>query len=68
MTATNKEIIEQAYGSFAVGDIPAALSAFTDDIRWVEPDGYPIAVTYVGPRPCSKASSCVSERSATTSR
>ena len=50
MTATNKEIIEQAYASFAAGDVPAALAAFADDIRWVEPDGYPIAGTYVGPQ------------------
>jgi ketosteroid isomerase-like protein len=50
MTATNKQIIEQAYASFAAGDVPAALAAFADDIRWVEPDGYPIAGTYVGPQ------------------
>jgi hypothetical protein len=50
MTVTNKEIIEQAYASFAAGDVPAALGAFADDIRWVEPDGYPIAGTYVGPQ------------------
>ena len=48
--ATNKEIIRDAYASFAKGDIPAALSAFADDILWVEPDGYPIAGTYVGPQ------------------
>lgn len=50
MTVTNKEIIEQAYASFAAGDVPAALAAFADDIRWVEPDGYPIGGTYVGPQ------------------
>ena len=50
MTTTNKDIIEQAYASFAVGDVPAALAAFADDIRWVEPDGYPIGGTYVGPQ------------------
>jgi ketosteroid isomerase-like protein len=50
MTATNKEIIEQAYASFAAGDIPAALAAFADDIQWTEPDGYPIAGTFVGPQ------------------
>ena len=50
MTATNKEIITQAYASFAAGDVPAALAAFADDIRWVEPEGYPIAGTYVGPQ------------------
>ena len=50
MTATNKEIIEQAYASFAAGDVPAALAAFADDIQWTEPDGYPIAGTFVGPQ------------------
>ena len=48
MTTTNKDIIEQAYASFAAGDVPAALAAFADDIEWTEPDGYPIAGTYVG--------------------
>jgi uncharacterized protein len=46
--ATNREIIEGAYASFAQGDVPAALGAFADDIRWTEPDGYPLAGTYVG--------------------
>jgi len=62
MTATNKEIIEQAYGSFAAGDVPAALAAFADDIRWVEPDGYPIAGTYVGPQAVlESARACLAE-------
>ncbi len=46
--ATNREMIERAYASFAQGDVPAALSAFADDIQWTEPDGYPLAGTYVG--------------------
>jgi uncharacterized protein len=46
--ATNKEIIERAYASFAQGDVPAALAAFADDIHWVEPDGHPLGGTYVG--------------------
>ena len=48
--ATNKEIIETAYGSFAQGDVQAALGAMSDDIRWVEADGFPLAGTYVGPQ------------------
>lgn len=48
--ATNKEIIENAYASFARGDVPAALGAMADDIRWTEADGFPIAGTYVGPQ------------------
>jgi ketosteroid isomerase-like protein len=50
MTVTNKEIIEQAYANFAAGDVPAALAAFADDIRWVEADGFPLGGTYVGPQ------------------
>ena len=50
MTTTNRDIIEQAYASFAAGDVPAALAAFADDIEWTEPDGYPIAGTFVGPQ------------------
>ena len=46
--ATNREIIEGAYANFAQGDVPAALGAFADDIQWTEPDGYPLAGTYVG--------------------
>ena len=30
--ATNKEIIENAYASFATGDVPAAIGAMADDI------------------------------------
>jgi len=47
---TNKEIIESAYASFAKGDVPAALGAMADDIRWTEADGFPLAGTYVGPQ------------------
>ena len=50
MTATNKDIIEQAYASFAAGDVPAALAAFADDIEWSEPEGYPLGGTVVGPQ------------------
>jgi ketosteroid isomerase-like protein len=46
--ATNKEIIESGYASFAKGDVPGALNAFADDIRWVEPEGHPLGGTYVG--------------------
>jgi len=47
---SNKEIIESAYASFAKGDVPAALGAMADDIRWTEADGFPLAGTYVGPQ------------------
>jgi len=48
--ATNKEIVEGAYASFAQGDVPAALGAMADDIQWSEADGFPLAGTYVGPQ------------------
>jgi ketosteroid isomerase-like protein len=48
--ASNKEIIEKAYASFATGDVPAARGAMADDIQWTEADGFPLAGTYVGPQ------------------
>jgi uncharacterized protein len=48
--ATNKEIVEGVYASFAQGDIPAALGAMADDIKWAEADAFPLAGTYVGPQ------------------
>ncbi|HEY5136883.1 MAG TPA: nuclear transport factor 2 family protein [Candidatus Nanopelagicales bacterium] len=48
--ATNKEIVEGVYASFAQGDVPAALGAMADDIQWTEADGFPLAGTYVGPQ------------------
>jgi len=47
---TNKEVIVGAYASFARGDVPAALGAMADDIRWTEAEGFPLAGTYVGPQ------------------
>ena len=47
---TNKELIENVYASFAIGDVPAVLGAMADDIQWVEADGFPLAGTYVGPQ------------------
>jgi ketosteroid isomerase-like protein len=46
--ATNKEIVEAAYASFAQGDVPAALGAMADDIEWNEAAGFPLAGTYIG--------------------
>ena len=46
---TNKELIQQLYENFAVGDVPAVLSAFAENIEWTESDGFPLAGTYVGP-------------------
>ena len=49
-TATNKEIVQSAYASFARGDIPAVLGFMADEIDWSEADGFPLASTYVGPQ------------------
>ena len=46
----NKEIIQDLYQSFAVGDIEAVTAAFADDIEWTEADGFPLAGVYVGPQ------------------
>ena len=48
--ATNKEIVENIYASFATGDVPAVLGAMAEDIQWTEADGFPLAGTYVGPQ------------------
>ena len=48
--ATNKELIENLYGHFAAGDVPAVLGLMADDIQWTEADGFPLAGTYVGPQ------------------
>jgi ketosteroid isomerase-like protein len=48
--ATNKEIVEGVYASFAQGDVPTVLGAMAEDIQWAEADGFPLAGTYVGPQ------------------
>ena len=48
--ATNKEIIQDAYASFAQGDVPAVLAKLAPSIEWTEPAGYPLGGTYVGPQ------------------
>jgi hypothetical protein len=48
--ATNKEIVESIYASFANGDVPAVLGVMAEDIQWTEADGFPLAGTYVGPQ------------------
>jgi ketosteroid isomerase-like protein len=48
--ATNKEIVENLYASFARGDVPAVLGGMADGIEWTEADGFPLAGTYVGPQ------------------
>ncbi len=47
---TNKQIVVDAYASFAAGDVPAALAAMDEDIQWTESEGFVLAGTYVGPQ------------------
>ena len=47
---TNKEIIQGLYENFAIGDVPAVLANFDDNISWTEADGFPLNGTYVGPQ------------------
>ena len=48
--ATNKEIVESAYASFAAGDVPAVLGAMDPKIEWNEPEGFPVyGGTWIGP-------------------
>ena len=49
--ATNKEIIEAAYASFAKGDVPAVLAMMDPKIEWTEAEGFPLYTgTLVGPQ------------------
>jgi len=48
---TNKEIVETAYASFAVGDVPSVLAIMDPQIEWTEADGWPLYNgTFVGPQ------------------
>jgi hypothetical protein len=48
---TNKEIVETAYASFAVGDVPSVLAIMDPQIEWTEAEGWPLYNgTFVGPQ------------------
>jgi ketosteroid isomerase-like protein len=44
------EILRNLYAAFARGDVPAVLGVLAPDVRWVEPQGFPYAGTFVGPQ------------------
>ena len=44
----NKEIIANAYQSFADGDMPAVLGVFDENIEWTEAEGFPYGGIYTG--------------------
>jgi ketosteroid isomerase-like protein len=43
------ELIKGLYDSFAVGDMPAVLGAFSPDIHWTEAEGFMYGGEYSGP-------------------
>ena len=47
-TDANRRLIEDAYGAFARGDVPAVLGAFADDIAWHIPGRGPLSRDYQG--------------------
>ena len=48
---TNKEIMESAYASFALGDVPTVLALMDPNIEWREAEGWPLYNgTFVGPQ------------------
>jgi len=49
--STNREIVKSLYDSFAKGDVPAVLGAFSPDIAWREAEGFIYADgnPYIGP-------------------
>jgi ketosteroid isomerase-like protein len=48
MSAENVKVLEDAYGAFKRGDVPAVLAAFHEDIEWTVPDSIPFGGTYRG--------------------
>ena len=40
------ELIKGLYSSFAQGDVPTVLAAFSENIEWVEAEGTPYGGTY----------------------
>jgi ketosteroid isomerase-like protein len=49
--ATNREIVEGLYASFATGDVPAVVGVMDDKIEWNEAEGFPLYDgTFHGPQ------------------
>ena len=49
MSEQNVEFVENVYGAFARGDVPAVLGAFSEDIEWFEAEGMPYGGLHRGP-------------------
>ena len=50
MGAADVQLLERTYEAFGRGDVPAVLSAFTDDIDWRLAEGMPYGGPYRGPQ------------------
>jgi hypothetical protein len=50
MSHPNADLIRRAYGAFAKGDVPGAIAAFADDIRWHVPGRSPLSGDFTGPK------------------
>jgi hypothetical protein len=46
--SSNRELIMNAYGAFARGDVPSAMKAMADDILWHVPGRGPLSRDYRG--------------------
>ena len=64
--ATDKEIVESIYASFATGDVPAVLGVMAEDIQWTEATDFHLLARTSVLRRCSKATLCDSRKSVMT--
>lgn len=46
---SNLSLVQNAYGAFAKGDVPAVISFLSPEIEWTEAEGFPYGGTYTGP-------------------
>jgi len=48
-TQSNVETVEKVYRGYNEGDIDSVLALMTDDVEWVEPEGFVFGGTHHGP-------------------
>ncbi|MDM7923464.1 MAG: nuclear transport factor 2 family protein [Pyrinomonadaceae bacterium] len=46
---SDKAVVQGLYDSFATGNVPAVIGAFSPDIEWTEAEGFMYGGTYSGP-------------------
>lgn len=49
MSTDHLKTMQDLYGNFAKGDIPAVLAVFDPKIEWTEAEGFPYGGLYTGP-------------------